>query len=94
MLHPDPRVPLPGVAERESPRGLWHHPFSRRVRERLQLDPEPRNQAKVASWMHECYSTHKKCHQLFGKDGPGRPVAQWFPDRLIRITRSESSGLA
>ncbi len=47
----------------------------------------------MGSWMRECNDTHTKCHQLFGNDGPGRPVAAWFPDRLIRITRTEESGM-
>ncbi|KAK0701936.1 heterokaryon incompatibility protein-domain-containing protein [Lasiosphaeria miniovina] len=82
MLHPDPRVALPGVAESE--------------RKSLPEDYGTvlETMAKVASWMQECFSTHKKCQQLFGKDGPGLPVAHWFPDRLIRITRTESSGSA
>lgn len=91
VLHPDSRVPLP-VAERKSlPDG--HGTI-------LSLDGgEPafsstlsrESLAMVASWMQECYATHKKCHRLFGKDGSDKP---WFPDRLLRITRTDGSGPA
>ncbi|KAH7176062.1 hypothetical protein EDB81DRAFT_874878 [Dactylonectria macrodidyma] len=69
MLHPDPRVSLPGVAERISLPDD-HDTI-------LSLDGEENafsstlsseSMAKVASWMQECSSAHKKCHQLFGKE--------------------------
>ena len=95
MLHPDPRISLPGVAERKrlpDDHGTILSLDGGESAFSSTLSSE--SMVKVASWMQKCYSTHKKCHQLFGKDGPGQPAAQWFPDRLIRITRTEKSGSA
>ncbi|KAK3984502.1 heterokaryon incompatibility protein-domain-containing protein [Cladorrhinum sp. PSN332] len=94
MLHPDSRVPLP-VAERKT--------LMEDYGTILSLDGQDtafgstlssESMAKAAGWMQECYATHTKCHRLFGKDGPNQPVTPWFPDRLIRITRTDKSGPA
>jgi len=49
------------------------------------------SRALVSSWAQECATSHPKCNRIFGSNGLGQPVALWFPDRLIHITRTEST---
>lgn len=49
------------------------------------------SQALISSWAQECATSHPKCHRIFEGKGLGQPSAMWFPDRLIQVTRTEST---
>jgi len=99
MLHPDPSVVLPGVASRGGVPDygvigpLWRDLQTIRPQEEFGSTLSSGSLALVSSWMRECHSTHKKCHEVFRGDLIGQPVvgSAWFPDRLIRITKAISS---
>lgn len=93
MLHPDPRVSLPGVAERQAlPNDYGTILSLDGCESAFSSTLGQESVAKIGSWMKECHSNHKKCHRLFRSDSSGPPVAPWFPDRLIRVTRTEIAG--
>ncbi|KAE9372590.1 HET-domain-containing protein [Stipitochalara longipes BDJ] len=52
----------------------------------------PGTKALATSWSKECVSSHTKCRRVFGATGVGEPES-WFPDRLIRINRTETGAI-
>lgn len=94
MLHPDPCVSLPGVAQRRTVPDYETIAFLDAAESKFGSTLSNESLAIMTSRVQECYSNHTKCHQLFEGTTPGQPVAAWFPDRLIRVTRTEQSGAA
>jgi hypothetical protein len=45
--------------------------------------------AAIGIWATERASKHTRCNKIFGKEGIAKPVAPWFPDRLVKMTLTQ-----
>ncbi|KAF7856067.1 hypothetical protein EAF04_010022 [Stromatinia cepivora] len=53
----------------------------------------PETTAEIISWAQKCVTSYTKCRRILGSNGHDQfePEAEWFPDRLIKITRTDDA---